>query len=164
MPDNDYTEMRAWLEGVGAQCAGTIGRRAGGFSEADIAADFEVWVYGGYTFILARLHGTGGVTLFSRVGVKDSTGGDERLHLRVMFRQEDIRREKLKHTTKSTDACALAEQDGNVVHYCDVGRGHMAEHYCDCGFMWSQVEGDNALLTHPADAKKKPERVRGFQI
>lgn len=165
MPSNDYTELRAWLERMGAQCAGTIGYMLG---DGDQGAQFEAWVYGGHGFILGRERRlgvtTGAVTLYSMVGDKDSPVSDDILHLRIQFRQEDIKREKLKHRTSHEHACALPEAEVPDVHYCNMVRGHEDGHECKCGFRWSQVEGDNALLTHPADTKKKPERVRGFTI
>lgn len=157
MASNDYTELRAWLERKGAKRAGELG------CVDDLGADFEAWVYQHYTFILVRAK-TGSVTLFGRIGDKNTPVAAITSYLRNAFQVEDISRLAQKHRTTYKDACALAEANAPDVHYCDVGRGHLGEHYCNCGFSWSQVEGDNALLQSPADAKKKPERVRGFQI
>lgn len=166
MPSDDYTELRAWLERMGAQCAGTVGHA----KEGDASGDFEMWSYGDYAFILvrARLKGvtTGAVALFSRVNDKDWPVSDDIVHLRVRFRAEDIKREGRKHRTSHEQACALAEVGGKDVHYCNIVGDHGGgRHECKCGARWSRVEGDNALLAHPADAAgKKKERVRGFQI
>lgn len=166
MPSNDYCELRAWLERMGAECGGTFAHMERG----EYAADFEFWLYGDFNFILARKRvggvTTGGVTLFSRVGDKGSPVSDDITHLRIQFHTEDIKREKLKHRTSHEHACALAEQPapGGDVHYCNMVRAHEDSHECKCGFRWSQHEGDNALLTHPADTKKKTERCGPFTI
>lgn len=77
-----------------------------------------------------------------------------------MIRQIWRERETQKHLNRTPNACAMPRDE----HICSRPDGHVGEHHCACGETWTQHEDDNALLTHPADTKKKPERVRGFQI
>lgn len=162
MPSNDYIRLRAWLERKGAQCAGTVGN----FTQGDQGADFEAWVYEDYSFILARkrLKGvtTGGVTLYAKIGDKDSPVEDDIVYLRQVFRVQDMKREAQKHVNRTPNACAMPRDE----HICNQPAAHPDEHICTCSESWEQHEDDNALLTHPGDAKpaKRVERVRGFQI
>jgi hypothetical protein len=159
MASNDYPELRAWLERMGAKCVGAFGHMAQGI----YAADFEAWMYGDYSFLIARKREcgvtTGGYTLYSRIGDKDSPVADDILHLCIAFRDEIARQARRKHHA-GPGSCALPEGE----HLCNRPGAHESDHHCACGETWTQVEGDNALLAHPADTKKKPERVRGFTI
>lgn len=173
MPSNDYTELRAWLEGKGAECAGTIGYMLG---DEDRGAQFEAWVYGGYNFILARERRlgltTGAVMLYSQMdGMMGSPVANTITYLERKFAVKDLMREREERLERlerrafshhaNPGSCALPEAE----HFCNRPGGHANdEHHCACGWTWSAHEGDNALLTHPADTKKKPERVRGFVI
>lgn len=157
MASNDYTELRAWLARMGAKCAGTFGHMANGV----YAADFEAWVYGNYSFILARKREggvtTGGFTLYARIGDKDSPVTDDVTYLRKVFREEDLRESRHKHHA-GPGSCAMPNDE----HLCNRPDAHGGDHACACGEAWAAHEGDNAVQAAPTE--KKTERVRGFLI
>lgn len=65
--------------------------------------------------------------------------------------------------SQSIPVGACGHYDGG--HACVSDADHEGDHHCHplCGETWSQHEDDHAVLTAPVN-KKKPERVRGFQI
>jgi len=156
-PHNEYNHLRFWLERMGAQLAFSIGNKSVA-GRPELGTEFEAWLYGDYSFILAHKLETGGVTLFSRVDPRNSPISDDITHLRVQFRAEDIRREQTKHRISHEHACAMPEAE----HFCNMVKGHENDHECKCGVRWGQAEGDTAVQAAPS--QKKVERVRGFQV